>query len=111
LLGEAASARRSGQGLDAATPRASPQMQDAKLASRREAPPLRRRTSARRTLTLERRVDREKARPKGVDGAAVLKALRAEIASLQKKLAEACRASARAVVPPLGVVAAGLMFC
>jgi len=38
-----------------------------------------------RTAGLEAEWIEKKAKPKGVDGAAVLKALRAEIASLQKK--------------------------
>jgi hypothetical protein len=38
-----------------------------------------------RTADLEKEWIEKKAKPKGADGAAVLKALRAEIASLQKK--------------------------
>jgi hypothetical protein len=38
-----------------------------------------------KTAGLEREWIEKKAKPKGVDGAAVLKALRAEIAALQKK--------------------------
>ena len=59
-------------------------MQEAKLPVANASPALVAEIKA-RTAGLENEWIEKKAKPKGVDGAAVLKALRAEIASLQKK--------------------------
>jgi hypothetical protein len=59
-------------------------MQEAKLAMATASPQLVSEIRA-RTATLEADWIEKRAKPKGVDGAAVLKALRAEIATLQKK--------------------------
>ena len=83
LLGEAL-ARRSGRAWDAADAKGLAAMQEAKLAIATASPALVAGIRA-RTSALEREWIEKKAKPKGVDGAAVLKALRAEIASLQKK--------------------------
>jgi TRAP-type transport system periplasmic protein len=83
LLGEAL-ARRSGQAWDAADAKGLAAMQDAKLAIAIASPQLVAEIRG-KTSELEREWIEKKARPKGVDGAAVLAALRAEIASLQKK--------------------------
>jgi TRAP-type C4-dicarboxylate transport system substrate-binding protein len=83
LLGEAL-ARRSGQAWDAADTKGLAAMQEAKLAVATASPALVAEIRS-KTSELERDWIEKKAKPKGVDGAAVLKALRAEIASLQKK--------------------------
>jgi len=83
LLGEAL-ARRSGQAWDAADAKGLAAMQEAKLSVASASPALVAEIRA-KTSTLESEWIDRKAKPKGVDGAAVLKALRAEIASLQKK--------------------------
>lgn len=83
LLGEAL-ARRSGRGWDAADAKGLAAMQEAKLSIATASPQLVAEIRA-KTSTLENDWIEKKAKPKGVDGAAVLKALRAEIASLQKK--------------------------
>src|SRR5882672_9281948 len=83
LLGEAL-ARRSGQAWDAADAKGVAAMQDAKLAIATASLALVAEIRA-KTSTLESEWIERKAKPKGVDGTAVLKALRAEIASLQKK--------------------------
>ena len=83
LLGEAL-ARRSGQAWDAADAKGLAAMQEAKLSVASASPTLVAEIRA-KTSTLESEWIDRKAKPKGVDGAAVLKALRAEIASLQKK--------------------------
>ncbi len=83
LLGEAL-ARRSGQAWDAADARGLAAMQEAKLDIATASPQLVAEIRA-KTSALESEWIEKKAKPKGVDGAAVLKALRAEIASLQKK--------------------------
>jgi TRAP-type C4-dicarboxylate transport system substrate-binding protein len=83
LLGEAL-ARRSGQAWDAADAKGLAAMQEAKLAVATASPALVAEIRS-KTSELERDWIEKKAKPKGVDGAAVLKALRAEIASLQKK--------------------------
>jgi len=103
LLGEALARRRDRPGTPP-TPRASPQWQDAKLAIATASPALVAEIRARPPRS--RASGREEGEAKGVDGAAVLKALRAEIASLQKKW-RTCRASAARSCTPLGVVAAG----
>jgi TRAP-type C4-dicarboxylate transport system substrate-binding protein len=83
LLGEAL-ARRSGHAWDAADAKGLAAMQEAKLAVASASPALVAEIRS-KTSELEREWVEKKARPKGVDGAAVLSALRAEIASLQKK--------------------------
>ena len=83
LLGEAL-ARRSGRAWDAADAKGLAAMQEAKLPVTTASPQLVAEIRA-KTSTLENDWIEKKARPKGVDGAAVLKALRAEIASLQKR--------------------------
>jgi TRAP-type C4-dicarboxylate transport system substrate-binding protein len=83
LLGEAL-ARRSGQAWDAADAKGLAAMQEAKLSIATASPALIAGIRS-KTSELEREWIEKKAKPKGVDGAAVLKALRAEIASLQKK--------------------------
>ena len=83
LLGEAL-ARRSGRVWDAADAKGLAAMQEAKLSVTTASPQLVAEIRA-KTATLESEWIEKKAKPKGVDGAAVLKALRAEIASLQKK--------------------------
>jgi TRAP-type C4-dicarboxylate transport system substrate-binding protein len=83
LLGEAL-ARRSGRAWDAADAKGVDAMQEAKLPVATASPQLMAEIRA-RTAGLETEWIEKKAKPKGVDGAAVLKALRAEIASLQKK--------------------------
>jgi len=83
LLGEAL-ARRSGRAWDAADAKGLAAMQEAKLSIATASPALVAQIRA-KTSELEREWIEKKAKPKGVDGAAVLKALRAEIASLQKK--------------------------
>jgi TRAP-type C4-dicarboxylate transport system substrate-binding protein len=83
LLGEAL-ARRSGRAWDAADAKGLAAMQDAKLAIATASPQLVAEIRA-KTSGLEREWVEKKARPKGVDGAAALAALRAEIAALQKK--------------------------
>jgi len=83
LLGEAL-ARRSGRAWDAADAKGLAAMQEAKLDIATASPQLVAEIRA-KTSTLESEWIEKKAKPKGVDGAAVLRALRAEIASLQKK--------------------------
>jgi TRAP-type C4-dicarboxylate transport system substrate-binding protein len=83
LLGEAL-ARRSGRAWDTADAKGVAAMQEAKLSIETASPQLIAEIRA-KTSTLENDWIEKKAKPKGVDGAAVLKALRAEIASLQKK--------------------------
>jgi TRAP-type C4-dicarboxylate transport system substrate-binding protein len=83
LLGEAL-ARRSGRAWDAADAKGLAAMQEAKLSIATASPALIAGIRS-KTSELEREWIEKKAKPKGVDGAAVLKALRAEIASLQKK--------------------------
>jgi TRAP-type C4-dicarboxylate transport system substrate-binding protein len=83
LLGEAL-ARRSGRAWDAADARGLAAMQEAKLDIATASPALVAEIRA-KTATLEGEWIEKKAKSKGVDGAAVLKALRAEIASLQKQ--------------------------
>jgi len=83
LLGEAL-ARRSGRAWDAADAKGVAAMQEAKLPVATASPELMAEIRA-MTAGLENEWIEKKAKPKGVDGAAVLKALRAEIASLQKK--------------------------
>jgi TRAP-type C4-dicarboxylate transport system substrate-binding protein len=83
LLGEAL-ARRSGRAWDAADAKGLAAMQEAKLNVATASPQLVAEIRA-KTSDLEHEWIEKKAKPKGVDGAAVLKALRAEIASLQKK--------------------------
>jgi TRAP-type transport system periplasmic protein len=83
LLGEAL-ARRSGKAWDAADAKGLAAMREAKLDIATASPQLLSEIRA-KTSELEREWIERKAKPKGVDGAAVLKALRAEIASLQKK--------------------------
>ena len=83
LLGEAL-ARRSGRAWDAADAKGLAAMQEAKLAIANASPQLVAEIRA-KTSELERDWIEKKAKPKGVDGAAVLAALRAEIASLQKQ--------------------------
>ena len=83
LLGEAL-AHRSGRAWDAADAKGLAAMQEAKLDIATASPQLVAEIRA-KTSALESEWIEKKAKPKGVDGAAVLKALRAEIASLQKK--------------------------
>ena len=83
LLGEAL-ARRSGQAWDAADAKGEAAVREAKIpiviASRQLIAEIKEKTEP-----LEKEWIEKKARPQGVDGQAVLKALRAEIAGLQRK--------------------------
>ena len=83
LLGEAL-ARRTGQAWDAADAKGEAAVREAKIPIVAASPQLVAEIKA-KTDPLEREWVEKKAKPKGVDGDAVLKALRAEIASLQKK--------------------------
>jgi TRAP-type C4-dicarboxylate transport system substrate-binding protein len=83
LLGEAL-ARRTGQAWDAADAKGEAAVREAKIPIVIASPQLVAEIKA-KTEPLEREWVEKKAKPKGVDGDAVLKALRAEIASLQKK--------------------------
>ncbi len=83
LLGEAL-ARRSGRAWDAADARGEAAVREAKIPIVVAGPQLIAEIGA-RAEPLEREWIEKKAKPKGVDGDAVLKALRAEIAGLQRK--------------------------
>ena len=83
LLGEAL-ARRSGRAWDAADARGEAAVREAKIPIVTASAQLRAEIKA-KTDPLELEWAEKKAKPKGVDGQAVLKALRAEIAALQKK--------------------------
>ncbi|TMH45513.1 MAG: TRAP transporter substrate-binding protein [Betaproteobacteria bacterium] len=83
LLGEAL-ARRSGLAWDAADARGEAAVREAKIPIVIAGPQLIAEIRA-RAEPLEREWIEKKAKPKGVDGEAVLKALRAEIAALQKE--------------------------
>jgi TRAP-type C4-dicarboxylate transport system substrate-binding protein len=83
LLGEAL-ARRSGRAWDAADAKSEAAVREAKIPIVTASPALIAEIKS-RTDGLEKAWIDGKAKPKGIDGAAVLKALRAEIASLQKK--------------------------
>lgn len=83
LLGEAL-ARRSGRAWDAADARGEAAVREAKIPIVIASAKLRAEIKA-KTDPLELEWAEKKAKPKGVDGQAVLKALRAEIAALQKK--------------------------
>jgi TRAP-type C4-dicarboxylate transport system substrate-binding protein len=83
LLGEAL-ARRSGKAWDAADQKGEAAVKDAKIPVVVASAQLINEIKA-KTDGLEKSWIDSKAKPKGIDGAAVLKALRAEIASLQKK--------------------------
>jgi TRAP-type C4-dicarboxylate transport system substrate-binding protein len=83
LLGEAL-ARRSGKAWDAADAKGEAAVREAKIPIVQAGPKLIAEVKA-RTEGLEKTWIESRAKPKGVDGAAVLKALRGEIASLQKK--------------------------
>src|SRR6266852_5191251 len=83
LLGEAL-ARRSGKAWDAADAKGEAAVREAKIPIVIANPQLIAEIKA-KTAPLEREWIEKKAKPKGVDGEAVLKALRAEIAVLQKK--------------------------
>ncbi len=83
LLGEAL-ARRSGRAWDAADAKGESAVREAGIPIVVASPRFLAEIKA-KTEPLEREWIEKKARPKGVDGAAVLKALRAEIAKLQKK--------------------------
>jgi TRAP-type C4-dicarboxylate transport system substrate-binding protein len=83
LLGEAL-ARRSGRAWDAADGRGEAAVREAKIPIVVAGPQLIAEIRA-RAEPLEREWIEKKAKPKGVDGDAVLKALRAEIAALQRK--------------------------
>jgi TRAP-type C4-dicarboxylate transport system substrate-binding protein len=83
LLGEAL-ARRSGTAWDAADAKGEAAVREAKIPIVVAGPALIAEIKA-KTDPLEREWVEKKAKPKGVDGDAVLKALRAEIAALQKK--------------------------
>jgi TRAP-type C4-dicarboxylate transport system substrate-binding protein len=83
LLGEAL-ARRSGKVWDAADAKGEAAVRAANIPVVVASPKLIAEIKA-KTGTLEREWIEKKAKPKGVDGAAVLKALRAEIAALSKK--------------------------
>ena len=83
LLGEAL-ARRSGKVWDEADARGDAAIKDAKIPVVVASPALIKEIRS-KTDGLEQAWIEAKAKPKGVDGAAVLKALRSEIASLQKK--------------------------
>jgi TRAP-type C4-dicarboxylate transport system substrate-binding protein len=82
LLGEAL-ARRAGRNWDAADARGEAAVREAKIATVVASPALIAEIKA-KTDPLERQWVERKAKPNGVDGDAVLKALRAEIAALQK---------------------------
>ena len=83
LLGEAL-ARRSGRAWDAADAKGEAAVREAKIPIVIAGPQFIAEIRA-RTAALESEWIEKKAKPKGVDGAAVLKALRAEIATLQKR--------------------------
>ncbi len=83
LLGEAL-ARRAGRNWDAADAKGEAAVREAKIPIVVASPALVAEIKA-KTDPLEREWAEKKAKPKGVDGEAVLKALRAEIAGLQKK--------------------------
>lgn len=83
LLGEAL-ARRAGKNWDAADAKGEAAVREAKIPIVVASPALIAEIKA-KTDPLERAWIENKAKPKGVDGAAVLTALRAEIAALQKK--------------------------
>ncbi|HYG55351.1 MAG TPA: TRAP transporter substrate-binding protein [Burkholderiales bacterium] len=83
LLGEAL-ARRSGKVWDEADARGDAAIKDAKIPVVVASPALIKEIRS-KTDGLEQAWIEAKAKPKGVDGAAVLKALRSEIATLQKK--------------------------
>jgi TRAP-type C4-dicarboxylate transport system substrate-binding protein len=83
LLGEAL-ARRSGRAWDAADAKGEAAVREAKIPIVQAGPQLIGEIKA-RTEGLEKTWIESKAKPKGIDGAAVLKALRSEIATLQKK--------------------------
>jgi TRAP-type C4-dicarboxylate transport system substrate-binding protein len=83
LLGEAL-ARRSGQAWDAADAKGEAAVREAKIPIVVAGPQLIAEIRS-KTDPLEKEWAEKKAKPKGVDGEAVLKALRAEIATLQKK--------------------------
>src|SRR6266436_1959122 len=83
LLGEAL-ARRSGRAWDAADAKGEAAVREAKIPIVMASAQFRAEIKA-KTEPLEKEWIEKKAKPKGVDGAAVLKALRAEIAVLQKK--------------------------
>lgn len=83
LMGEAL-ARRSGKAWDEADAKGEAAMREAKVAVSTASPQLVAEIKA-KTELLERAWIEKKANPKGIDGAAVLKSLRAEIAALSKK--------------------------
>ncbi len=83
LLGEAL-ARRSGRAWDAADAKGEAAVREAKIPIVIASAQFRAEIKA-KTDPLEREWIEKKARPKGIDGAAVLKALRAEIAAMEKK--------------------------
>lgn len=83
LLGEAL-ALRSGQMWDAADAKGDAAVREAKIPIVVAGPALMAEIKS-KTDPLEKEWAEKKAKPKGVDGEAVLKALRAEIAALQKK--------------------------
>jgi TRAP-type C4-dicarboxylate transport system substrate-binding protein len=83
LLGEAL-ARRSGLAWDAADAKGEAAVREAKIPIIVASPQLIAEIKA-KTDPLEKEWAEKKAKPKGVDGEAVLKALRAEIAALSKK--------------------------
>ncbi len=83
LMGEAL-ARRSGQAWDAADVKGIAAVREAKIPVVVASPALVSQIKS-RTDPLEAEWGEKKAKPKGVDGAAVLKALRAEIAALKNK--------------------------
>jgi TRAP-type C4-dicarboxylate transport system substrate-binding protein len=83
LLGEAL-ARRSGLAWDAADAKGEAAVREAKIPIIVASPQLMAEIKA-KTDPLEKEWAEKKAKPKGVDGEAVLKALRAEIAALSKK--------------------------
>jgi TRAP-type transport system periplasmic protein len=83
LLGEAL-ARRSGKAWDAADAKGEAAVREAKIPVVVASPQFIAEIKS-RTEGLEKAWIDAKAKPKGIDGAAVLKALRAEIAALQKK--------------------------
>ena len=83
LLGEAL-ARRSGLAWDAADAKGEAAVREAKIPIIVASPQLLAEIKA-KTDPLEKEWAEKKAKPKGVDGEAVLKALRAEIAALSKK--------------------------
>ena len=83
LLGEAL-AKRTGEAWDAADAKGAAAVAEAKIPTAIAGPQLMAEIKA-KTEPLEREWIEKKAKPKGVDGEAVLKALRAEIAALQKK--------------------------